>query len=129
MTLLLLLACAPATSGGRPSEGDDTGPVGIATFSAAALTWQGLAVGFSQTRTLDVTNTGSGVLDVSEAGIVTDPAGVYSVKFSPFSLDPGSLGSVVVTALLVEEGATTGELRVRTSDPDAASTLFALATE
>jgi hypothetical protein len=109
--------------------GDDTAPVGTASFSAEELLWHNLSAGFSQTQTLDVTNIGEGVLDISEASIVTDPAGVYSVNFSPFSLDPGSIGSVVVTALLAEEGPTSGELRVRTSDPDAASTLFPLATD
>ncbi len=129
MILLLLLACTIASSGGNIVAGDDTASVGTAIFSAEELLWHDLSAGFSQTRTLDVTNIGEGVLDISEASIVTDPADVYSVNFSPFSLDPGSIGSVVVTAILVEDGPTTGELRVRTSDPAAASTLFPLATD
>lgn len=129
MVLVLMLACGIATSGGVDSGGGDSGPGGVAVFSAESLAWHDLTVGYSATQTLDVTNGGGGDLDITEAAIVTDPSGVFSVALEPFTLGPGDLGSIVVTALLMEDAPATGELRVRTSDPAAASTLFPLTAD
>lgn len=129
MFLSLLLACGIATSGGVDSGAADSAPTGVAVFSAASLEWHDLSVGYSATQTLDVTNAGEGELDITEAAIVTDPAGVFSVDVAPFTLGPGDLGSIVVSALLTEDAPATGELRVRTSDPAAASTLVALSAD
>lgn len=127
MTLFLLWACTGGT--GVLDPGDDSSPGGVATFSAATLVWTDLTPGFSVTRALDVTNTGEGPLDVTEATIVTDPSGVFSVEFTATTLDPAATASVVVSALLVVDEPATGQLRLRTSDPAASAPIFALTVE
>lgn len=128
MIALLLLACTGEGPGvGQPQ--DDSVPAGAATFSAEELVWTGLTAGFSEIRTLDVTNAGAGPLDVTEATIVTDPASVFSVDFAALTLDPGASATIEVAALLAEDGPASGELRVRTSDPAAAAPIFALTVE
>ncbi len=127
--IVLLLAACTGTGSGVQDPGDDSSPGGVASFSATGLTWTGLTPGFSETRSLDVTNVGAGPLDVTEATIVTDPTGVFSVDFSAVTLDPDATASVVVSALLEVEGPATGDLRVRTSDPAAGAAMFALTVE
>jgi len=128
MIALLLLACTGEGAGvGQPP--DDSTPAGAATFSAEELVWTGLTAGFSEIRTLDVTNTGEGPLDVSEATIVTDPSAVFSVDFVAITLDPSASATIEVTALLSQDGPASGELRIRTSDPAAAAPIFALTVE
>lgn len=126
MVLLFIVACSGGGGPGASGDGDDSAPAGVATFSADSLVWTDLTPGFSEKRTLDVTNTGAGSLDVTEATVVADPSDVFTVEFSAFTLDPGDIGSVVVSALLVEEGSAEGQLRLRTSDPNASAPVFDL---
>lgn len=126
MVLLFIVACSGGAGPGAKGDGEDSAPAGVASFSADALVWTDLTPGFSVQQTLDVTNLGTGPLDVTEAAIVTDPSDVFTVSFSALSLDPGDLGSVMVSALLIVEGPAAGELRLRTSDPNASAPVFDL---
>ncbi len=126
MTLLFLLACNGGAAVKTTTHGDDSGSGGVASFSATQLTWSNLTPGFSENQTLDVTNTGTGALSVTEATIVNDPSSVFTTDFTAFTLNPGDIGSVVVAALLTEAGSAQGQLRVRTSDPAASEPLFDL---
>ncbi len=128
MLTLILMACTGASSGAQ-DPADDSSPSGVATFSAEELVWTGLTVGFSEVRPLDVLNTGSGLLDVTDAAIVTDPGGVFSVDFTAVSLEPDDKVTMLVSALLTEDAPATGELRVRTSDPSATEVLIPLVVD
>lgn len=126
MLLLLLAACNGGGAVETTRHGDDSEGAPVASFSSDALVWTDLSPGFSANQTLDVTNVGTAPLEVTDAAVVTDPSDVFTVDFTAFTLEPGDIGSIVVAALLVEDAPATGELRVRTNDPAAATTIFPL---
>ena len=91
------------------------------------LNFGDVAAGTSETLTIEITNMGSGVLEISE--IIADPD-VFSTDFSDEEstmLEPDSSMTIVVTFAPVQEDMTyEGTLTIVTNDPDHPERVVAL---
>ncbi len=94
--------------------------------SADEMDFGALFVGLCRSRTLEVSNTGTDVLTVSE--LTSDHPDV-TVQGAGFALAPGASQEVVLTFCPTTPGLLTAALTVRTNDPDEAELSVALRGE
>ncbi|MDP2307255.1 MAG: hypothetical protein Q8P18_14610 [Pseudomonadota bacterium] len=125
-----LVGCAPQDT--TLTNGGDTNDIvtgtGRMTLSVTELVISDIQVDYSKSGTFTIESVGDGNLQIYEIRIVADADDAfYFSEEEDIELAPGQTSDPYsVTADLSEAEPSYGELRLRTSDPDAASLILPL---
>lgn len=122
--LILGLACSPTDTGlTNGGGGGDTVPgTGRLELSTLDMVITDVEVGYSKSSPLTITSIGDGNLLIYEIRIVADATDAfYFDEVEDVELAPKQSVTYNVVADLPDENPATGELRIRSNDPDYAS--------
>lgn len=122
--LILGLACGPTDTGlTQGGGGGDTVPgTGRLSLSTEEVTIVDVDPGYSKSGQFTVTSIGDANLIIYEIRIVADATdSFYFDEVEDVTLAPKQSATYTVVADLAESIVATGELRLRTNDPDYAS--------
>ena len=129
LALTFLVGCGPQDTGLTNGNNDNdivTG-TGRMTLSVSELVIENIELGFSQSSQFTIESVGDANLLIYEIRIVADPDDVfYFDELEDAELAPGQSSSHSVNADLTVDAPSYGELRLRTSDPDAAALILPL---
>ncbi|MES2638775.1 MAG: hypothetical protein V4850_04815 [Myxococcota bacterium] len=129
LALTFLVGCGPQDTGltNGNNDNDIVNGTGRMTLSVTELVIEHIVLGFSQSAQFTVESVGDANLQIYEMRIVADTDDVFFFnELENLEMAPGQSESYSVVADLTVDAPSYGELRLRTSDPDAAALILPL---
>lgn len=126
-TLSVLAGCQPGDTSFHNGDGNDDVVTGTSRLvvNVTELVIDDMQIGYAKSGTITLESVGDSTLKVYEIGLVSNQGGVFYTaafeKGAELELPPTETHNITVTATLPTAEPAYGELRVRTSDPDATS--------